>query len=100
MSEKKPHNFVATHSSSHAPNSHKDDQEQAYTPDSQDEEWPWLSIQSFSEYTNGEISEWQIRWLLRSRHQNGLDEDVITIGKKLYLHKHRAARKIAAISKS
>jgi hypothetical protein len=49
--------------------------------------WDWLTINGFIKFTNQQITENQIRWLLRSRLSNGLNDHVKTIGRKLYINK-------------
>jgi hypothetical protein len=47
----------------------------------------WVTIEGLIEFTNNQISENQIRWVLRSKNHNGLDEHVTTLGRKTYLNK-------------
>ena len=47
----------------------------------------WLTIPATVEFTNDQVTENQIRWWLRSRKTNGLDEHVRSIGKKIYINK-------------
>ena len=47
----------------------------------------WVTIEGFIDFTNNQISENQIRWCLRSKNHNGLDEHVTTLGRKTYLNK-------------
>ena len=46
----------------------------------------WVTIEGFIDFTNHQISENQIRWCLRSKNHNGLDEHVTTLGRKIYLN--------------
>ena len=52
-----------------------------------DTTFDWLTINGFINFTNQQITKNQIRWLLRSRLNNGLNEHVKTIGRKLYINK-------------
>ena len=46
----------------------------------------WVTIEGFIDFTNHQISENQIRWCLRSKKHNGLDEHVKTFGRRTYLN--------------
>jgi len=47
----------------------------------------WVTIDGFLKFTNHQITENQIRWCLRSKNHNGLDQHITTFGRKIYVHK-------------
>ena len=51
-----------------------------------DTTFDWVTIEGFIDFTNHQISENQIRWCLRSKKHNGLDEHVKTFGRRTYLN--------------
>jgi len=69
----------------HNTNKHREEQMDTNTENSHS--WDWLTINGFIKFTNHQITENQLRWLLRSRFSNGLNEHVKTIGRKIYINK-------------
>jgi len=67
-------------------------QSQANIPDLSEFETP----DSLVKISGGKISLAQIRWALRFRNENGLNEAVVKMGKRLYIHRPTFMRWFAA----
>jgi len=46
----------------------------------------WETVDGLAKVSGGKLTATQIRWQLRFRDENGLDEAVVKVGKIIYIH--------------
>lgn len=46
----------------------------------------WETIDGLVECSDGKLTKTQIRWQLRFRDQNGLDQATVKVGKRWFIH--------------
>jgi len=59
----------------------------ANDPQEKEVTFDWLTIPSLIEFTDKQVTENQLRWWLRFKKTNGLEECTRTIGRKIYINK-------------